>query len=260
MIQHIDTFFRRKRMKGLKRNLLGILILCIPILLQGAVFEVKVIKSAADLPEQFNTLWKEGDVLVSDGKNMVLFGGTDRILRSYYQYPIEHTLGSVLGYVPKGKGIKSDLVIGSPYIRIKNKSQYLSYSSFSAIPQKAQDGSLLFLAAAHYKGDKGEKAEIKTLYHLNPESGKIDITSTVKAPGEQILKFQDKISLNIKHDSYIIIEVLGNKTLFPVIQKRLKKDGYKCGPLPYALTNPIFVDVDGNGKFDSPLPKIKFIF
>lgn len=170
-------------MKGLKRNLFGILILCVPILLIGAEFEVKVIKNVADLPEQFNTLWKEGDVLVSDGKNLVLFGGTDRVLRSYYQYPIEHTLGSVLGYVPKGKGFKSDLVIGSPYIRIKNKSQYLGYSSFSAIPQKAQGGSLLFLAVAHYKGDKGEKAEVTTLYHLNPESGKIDITSTVKNTG-----------------------------------------------------------------------------
>lgn len=171
-------------MKGLKRNLLGILILYIPILLQGAEFEVKVIKSAADLPEQFNTLWKKGDVLVSDGKNLVLFGGTDRVLRSYYQNPIEHTLGSVLGYVPKGKGFKSDLVVGSPYIRIKNKSQYLGYSSFSALPQKAQVGSLLFLAVAHYKGDKGEKAEVTTLYHLNPESGKIDITSTVKNTGK----------------------------------------------------------------------------
>jgi hypothetical protein len=170
-------------MKGLKRNLFGILILCVPILLIGAEFEVKVIKNAADLPEPFNTFWKEGDVLVSDGKNLVLFGGTDRVLRSYYQYPIEHTLGSVLGYVPKGKGTKSDLVVGSPYIRIKNKSQYLGYYSFSVIPQKAQGGSLLFLAAAHYKGDKGEKAEITTLYHLNPESGKIDITSTVKNTG-----------------------------------------------------------------------------
>jgi hypothetical protein len=170
-------------MKGLKRNLFGILILCVPILLIGAEFEVKVIKNAADLPEQFNSLWKEGDVLVSDGKNLVLFGGTNRVLRSYYQYPIEHTLGSVLGYVPKGKGFKSDLVVGSPYIRIKNKSQYLGYSSFSAIPQKAQGGSLLFLAVAHYKGDKGEKAEVTTLYHLNPESGKIDITSTVKNTG-----------------------------------------------------------------------------
>jgi len=81
----------------------------------------------------------------------------------------------------------------------------------------------------------------------------------IKAPREQILKFQDRISLNLEYDSYVAIEVLGNETLFPVVQRRLKKDGYECGPLPYALTNPIFVDVDGNGKFDSPLPKIKLI-
>ncbi len=124
-------------MKRLKRNLFGILILFLPILLQGAEFEVKVIKNAADVPEQFNTLWKAGDVLVSDGKNLIIFGGTDRVLKSYYKYPIEHTLGSVLGYVPKGKGFKSDLVIGSPYIRIKNKRRYLGYSSFSAIPKKS---------------------------------------------------------------------------------------------------------------------------
>ncbi|MBN1271132.1 MAG: PHP domain-containing protein [Candidatus Aminicenantes bacterium] len=104
-------------------------------------------------------------------------------MKSYYQYPIEHTLGSVLGYVPKGKDFKSDLVVGSPYIRIKNKSQYLGYSSFSTILQKAQGGSLQFLAVAHYKGDKWEKAEVTTLYQLNPESGNIDITSTVKNTG-----------------------------------------------------------------------------
>jgi hypothetical protein len=82
----------------------------------------------------------------------------------------------------------------------------------------------------------------------------------IKAPREQILKFQDRISLKLEYDSYVAIEVLGSETLFPVVQRRLRKGGYRCGPLPYALTNPIFVDVDGNGKFDPPLPKIKFIF
>jgi len=91
-------------------------------------------------------------------------------------------------------------------------------------------------------------------------NGKRKIILPVKAPREQILKLEDRINLNIQGDSYIAIEVLGNETLFPVVQRRTKIDGYKCGPLPYALTNPIFVDVDGNGKFDSPLPKIKFIF
>lgn len=52
------------------------------------------------------------------------------------------------------------------------------------------------------------------------------------------------------------IEVFGSGTLFPVVQRRLRN----AGPSPYALTNPIFVDVDGNGKFDSPLPKIMLIY
>jgi hypothetical protein len=170
-------------MNGIKKYLFGILILCVSILLQGEEFEVKVIKSRADLPEQFNTLWKKGDILVSDGKNIILFGGTERVLKSYYQYPIEHTLGAVLGYVPKGKNLKSNIVVGSPYIRIKNKNRYLNYSSFSSIPRIAEDGSLLFFAAAHYKGEKGEKAEVTTRYRLTPGSGKIDITSTVKNTG-----------------------------------------------------------------------------
>jgi len=170
-------------MKRLKRNLLGILIICIPLLLNAAEFEIKVVKNAADLPEPFSTLWKEGDVLVSDGKNLVLFGGSDRILRSYYRYPIEHTLGSVLAYVPKGKGFRSDLVIGSPYIRIKNRRRYLGYSTFNAIPQKALGRSLMFRAIAHYRGDRGEKAQVTTIYHLTPESGKIDITSRIKNTG-----------------------------------------------------------------------------
>jgi len=170
-------------MKGLKRKIFGILVLCLPIWLLGAELEVTVIKSAADLPEQFTSLWKEGDVLVSDNKNLVLFGGTDRVLKSYYRYPIEHTLGSILGFVPKGKGNKSDLVIGSPHIRIKDKRYHMGYSSFNALPQKAQNGSLQFLAAAFFEGDNGEKAEVTTLYHLNTESGKIDITSTLKNTG-----------------------------------------------------------------------------
>jgi hypothetical protein len=91
-----------------------ILILCVPILLHAAEFEGKVIKKEADLLEPFNTIWKEWDILASDGQNLVFFGGAYRVLKSYYQYPIEHTLGSVLGYVPEGRGCKSDLFVVFP--------------------------------------------------------------------------------------------------------------------------------------------------
>ena len=87
-------------------------------------------------------------------------------------------------------------------------------------------------------------------------NGERKIILPIDAAKEKYLKFQESISLNLEYDSYIAIEVLGSGTLFPVVQGRLRNKG----PSPYALTNPIFVDVDGNGKFDSPWPKIKLIF
>ena len=171
-------------MKKQKANFFLLLFLFSPFALLASEFQIKVINSAADLPEIFSSEWKPGDYLISDGKNMVLMGGTDRVLKSYYQYPIEHTLGSVLGFVPAGKNLRGDLVIGAPYIRIKNRSRYLAYSSFKLEPQKTPDGSLSFLAAAVYQGKNNERAEIRTRYRLYPGTGKIDIVSTVKNSGE----------------------------------------------------------------------------
>jgi len=171
-------------MKKKKANFFLLLFLFSPFALLASEFQIKVINSAADLPEIFSSEWKPGDSLISDGKNMVLMGGTERVLKSYYQYPIEHTLGSVLGFVPAGKNLRSDLVIGAPYIRINNRSRYLAYSSFKQEPQKTPDGSLSFLAAAVYQGKNNEKAEIRTRYRLYPGTGKIDIVSTVKNSGE----------------------------------------------------------------------------
>ena len=171
-------------MKKKKANFFLLLFLFSPFALLASEFQIKVINSAADLPEIFSSEWKPGDYLISDGKNMVLMGGTERVLKSYYQYPIEHTLGSVLGFVPAGKNLRSDLVIGAPYIRINNRSRYLAYSSFKLEPQKTPDGSLSFLAAAVYQGKNNERAEIRTRYRLYPGTGKIDIVSTVKNSGE----------------------------------------------------------------------------
>jgi hypothetical protein len=153
------------------------------IALWASRFQVRIIRSVSDLPEIFSGQWKPGDYLISDGKSLVLMGGTDRVLGSYYQYPIEHTLGSVLGFVPAGRGLRNDLVIGAPYIRIKKRSRYLAYSSFHQEPQKDSAGSLSFLAAADYQGEKNEKVAIRTRYRFSPGSGEIEIVSTVRNTG-----------------------------------------------------------------------------
>ncbi len=89
-------------------------------------------------------------------------------------------------------------------------------------------------------------------------NGERKIIFPVKSAEEEPQKFTKKLSLKLEKDSYIAAEVLGKKSLYPVLQQYSKKGLLKDATLPYALTNPVFIDVDGNGKFDPPQPeKIK---
>ncbi len=63
-----------------------------------------------------------------------------------------------------------------------------------------------------------------------------------------------EIELQLDRDAFLVAEARGARDLSPVVQPRPSADGSEVGVLPYALTNPIFVDVDGNGRFDAPLP------
>jgi hypothetical protein len=74
----------------------------------------------------------------------------------------------------------------------------------------------------------------------------------ISAGETAVTKFDKDITLSLKEDSYICIEVLGKRTLFPVLQQPSRSGLLKDGTLPYALTNPVFVDVDGNAQFDPP--------
>ena len=66
-------------------------------------------------------------------------------------------------------------------------------------------------------------------------------TSNPKMFADDVIKFEHSIDLTLQHDSHIVV-VTGHQT------ERL---GDVAGPqgsqLPTALTNPVFVDVDGNG-------------
>jgi hypothetical protein len=53
----------------------------------------------------------------------------------------------------------------------------------------------------------------------------------------------------LKRDGWIVLRVDGDKTLAPVVGDQLRFD-----VRPLALTNPVFLDVDGNGQYDPPNP------
>jgi hypothetical protein len=86
-------------------------------------------------------------------------------------------------------------------------------------------------------------------------NGERKILFPVHNPENSGAEFLATLSLPLERDCSIAAEVMGNKSLFPVHQARARNGRQENATLSYALTNPIFIDVDGNGKFDPPLPK-----
>jgi hypothetical protein len=86
-------------------------------------------------------------------------------------------------------------------------------------------------------------------------NGERRIIFPVRNKGGLIDKFTQEIGVNLTEDTYVCVEAMGRKTLFPVLQRPSETGLPEDGTLPYALTNPVFVDVDGNGRFDPPLPE-----
>ncbi len=161
------------------------LFLIFPLFLYSAEFLVKVIKSADDLPEELCSHWKVGDILISDGKYLILIGGVSRPIRTLNNYVQADAMGSIISFIPSGKNMKNNLNIGSPVTRIKDKPEYLTYSSVEPLKESLQEEHLVLEERANYEGKKGEKAAIKTTYRIFPQEGKIEISSTLTNTGKK---------------------------------------------------------------------------
>jgi len=68
-------------------------------------------------------------------------------------------------------------------------------------------------------------------------------------PGTDANRFHGEMDLNTLHDGYVVVRVDGDKPLTPVVG-----DGKTFTAYPFALTNPVFLDVDGDGKYRTGLP------
>ncbi len=176
-------------MRTLKVLTLIILLFVVAFFLQGGNFQVKVIAEEGDLPERFCSLWKKGDVLIADGKYLVLIGGTPRTLQTVLNYPTSDAKGNIIGFAPAGKNVVSDMLVGSPYLRIDDKRKYISYTSVKPISPEKIDDNLAIQALASLEGENGEKAEIITEYRIfSPSGGKIDLNSSIKNTGKIPIK------------------------------------------------------------------------
>ncbi len=77
----------------------------------------------------------------------------------------------------------------------------------------------------------------------------------VEAGADPVRRLVADVRLELEDDAFIVVEVMGAGSLYPVVQERSWTGLQADAVTPYALTNPVFVDVDGNGRFDPPLPR-----
>jgi hypothetical protein len=64
-------------------------------------------------------------------------------------------------------------------------------------------------------------------------------------PSTGVRRFQERVDLQTDGDGYAVVRVDGDRLMAPVVG-----DTRTFGVRPLALTNPIFLDVDGNGRYD----------
>jgi hypothetical protein len=77
----------------------------------------------------------------------------------------------------------------------------------------------------------------------------IELKRWAVPPGTETVRFKDQLDLTVTRDSWAVVRVDGDKPLSPVIGDMRRFD-----VRPLALTNPIFLDFDGNGLYDPPHP------
>jgi hypothetical protein len=77
----------------------------------------------------------------------------------------------------------------------------------------------------------------------------------MKEADKGAVKFHDRIAVSFDRDGWVAVEVRGVRTLYPLIQQRAGNGMADDAALPYALTNPIFVDADGDGRSDPVWPE-----
>jgi hypothetical protein len=68
-------------------------------------------------------------------------------------------------------------------------------------------------------------------------------------PSREVVRFKQRVPVTSAHDGYVIVRVDGNRLMAPVVG-----DTRRFGVRPLAVANPVFLDVDGNGRYDPPLP------
>lgn len=70
----------------------------------------------------------------------------------------------------------------------------------------------------------------------------VTLDSSTADPTNPVVRYDSSVDLSVSADTWVVVVVTGSKSMDPVVR----------GDKPFAVTNPIYLDVDGNGAYDAP--------
>lgn len=149
-------------------------------------------------------------------------------------------IGAVIESIKKGRSF----VTNGPIVELTVNDRYLPGDTLSAA--NGEVGVSIEVRAAPWIS----VTEVRVI--VNRET--VRVLAVESAPGS-VRRLRRSIRLDGAEDAFIVVEVTGAASLYPVVQVQSKSGLRSDAVTPYALTNPVFVDFDGNGRFDPPLPR-----
>ena len=171
-------------------------------------------------------------------------GGEPGYSRVYVLYGGEKGERLDWGAVAKAMKAGRSFVTNGPFVEFEVNGRYTSGDLFT------QKSGKVVVRAAVRAAPWVSVDEVRIIIN-----GERKIVLPVRGDAASPSRFEEKIPISMSRDFFVVVEVLGRESLFPVVQAEGANGTRDKAAVPYALTNPVFVDVDGNGRFDAPLPR-----
>lgn len=189
---------------------------------------------------QLKETYPDWFMFINAGKKRTATGTSD----SHHIYGIE--AGYPRSYVLVGKDTVDDFDERSFIQAVRNQKVMVSGGPF-----------IDFRVGGKTLGELAQAKEGKVALDIRVESPSwMPLTKlTIYQNGEAVkeiplketkepVKFNDKVTVEVAKDSWFFVAAEGTESLAPVYPEAQ----------PYGFTNPIYVDANGDGKFDAPKP------
>jgi len=182
--------------------------------------------------------------LVGSSDSHTIDGGEPGYSRTYVLYDRKEQeavdLKAVLQAVRQGKSFAST----GPLVDLRVNDNF-TYGDLVAVKPGPVSFKIKVWAAPWVEVD-----EVRLIFN-----GHYRLIFPVKEKSRSVVKMEELVTIQVSEDTAVVAEVIGKKSLYPLLQQPSDSGQLRDAVLPYAVTNPIFIDANGDGQYNPPWPK-----